>query len=108
MTLETIIINSGPDVALFHFSMANHGEGELEFSTKTKVQDAQKNRILAGGAESVDISLRDLDGREALLKENVTFSSKVNQPLLCYGRLMEQGWVGGSIAVESTCWRMVT
>ena len=40
-----IIIDSGADVALFPLSMANHGEGELEFSTKTKLQDAQGNRI---------------------------------------------------------------
>ena len=31
------------------------------------------------GAKSVEISSRDIDGREVLLKENVTFSSKVNQ-----------------------------
>ena len=39
----------------------------------------------------MEISLRDLDGREVLLKENVISSSKVNQPILCYGRLMEHG-----------------
>ena len=80
-------IDSGADVALLPLSMAVHGEGELEFSTKTK-----GNRIPTGGARSVEISLRDLDGREVLLKENVIFSSKVNQPILCYGRLMEHGW----------------
>ena len=79
-------IDSGADVALLPLSMAVHGEGELEFSTKTK-----GNRIPTGGARSVEISLRDLDGREVLLKENVIFSSKVNQPILCYGRLMEHG-----------------
>ena len=42
--------------------------------------------------ESVEISLRDLDGRGVLLKENVIFSSKVNQPILCYGRLTKHGW----------------
>ena len=43
-----IIIDSGADVdvALFPLSMADHGEGELQFSTKTKLQDAQGNRIL--------------------------------------------------------------
>ena len=52
----------------------------------------QGNRIPTAGVKGVEISLRDLDGREALLKENVIFSSKVNQPILCYGRLMEHGW----------------
>ena len=46
-----IVIDSGADVALFPVSMADHGEGELQFSTKTKLQDAQGNRIIAGGAK---------------------------------------------------------
>ena len=37
-------------------------------------------------------NLLALDGREVLLKENAVFSSKVNQPILCYGKLMEHGW----------------
>ena len=84
-------VDSGADVALFPLSMANHGE-ELEFNAKTKLLDARQNRVLTGNAKSVEISLRDLDGREVLLKENVIFSSKVNQPILCYGRLTEHGW----------------
>ena len=72
--------------------MADHGEGQLEFSTKTKLQDAQGSCIPTRCAKSAEISLHDLDGREDL--ENMTFSSKVNQPILCYGRLMvmEHGW----------------
>ena len=54
--------------------MADHGKGELEFSARTKPQDAQGNRIPAGGAKSVEIFLRDFDGRDVLLKENVIFS----------------------------------
>ena len=87
-----IIIDSGADVALFPLSMADHGEGELQFSAKTKLQGAQGNRIPTGGGKSVEIPMRDLDGRDVLLKEHVIFSSKVNQPILCYGRLMEHGW----------------
>ena len=47
--------------------------------------------------------MRDIDGREAPLKEAVIFSSKVNQPILCYGRLVEQDWES---MVESRHWRM--
>ena len=104
-----IIIDSGADVALvalFPLSMADHGEGGLQFSTKTKLQDAQGNRILTG-AKSVENSLHDIDGREVLLKENAIFSSKVNQPILCFGRLMEHGWGINSRAAESKYWRMV-
>ena len=60
----------------------------------TKLQDAQGSCIPTRCAKSAEISLRDLDGREVLLKENVIFGLKVNQPILCYGRLMvmEHGW----------------
>lgn len=50
-----------------------HGKSwgrRLEFSTKTKLQYAQRSRTPTGGAKSVEISLHDLDGREILLKEN--------------------------------------
>ena len=87
-----ITSDSGADVALFPLSMAGHGEGEVEFNTKAKLQNAQGNRLPAGGAKSAEVSWRDIDGREVLLKEHVIFSSKVNQPILCDGRLMEHGW----------------
>ena len=63
-----IILDSGAEGALFPLRMADHGEGELEHSAKTKLQDAQGNRIPTGGAKSVEIFLRDLDGRAVLLK----------------------------------------
>ena len=40
-----IIVDSGADVALFPLSMADHGEGALQFSTKTKLQNAQGSCI---------------------------------------------------------------
>ena len=39
------VSDSGAGVALFPLSMAGHGEGELDYSAKTKQQDAQGNRI---------------------------------------------------------------
>ena len=47
----------GADVALLPLSMADHGEGELQVSAKTELQDAQGNRIPTGGATSVETSL---------------------------------------------------
>ena len=64
-------------VALFPLNLAGHGEGELEVNSATKLQDAEG----IASAKSVEISLRDVDGREVLPKENVIFSSKVNQPM---------------------------
>ena len=84
-----VIIDSGANVALFSVNMADHGEGELIQLPNYKMP---WNRIPAGGTKSAEISLRDIDGREVLLKEHVIFSSKVNQLILCCGRLMEHGW----------------
>ena len=64
-----IIIDGGADAALFPLSVADRGERELQFSAKTKLQDAQGNRIPTGGAKSVEFSLQDLGGGEVLLKE---------------------------------------
>ena len=50
------------------------------------------DRIPAGRAKSVETSLRDIGGREVLVKANAIFSSKANQPILCYGGRMEHGW----------------
>ena len=75
-----IIVDGGADVAFFPLSIAEPSSQYKDQATRC-----------AGGATSVEISLCDLDGREVLLKQNAIFSSKVNQPILCYGRLMEHG-----------------
>ena len=36
--------------------------------------------------------MRDAGGKQICLKERVTISDRVTQPILCYGKLMEQGW----------------
>ena len=51
----------------------------------------KKVDISRGGMKSVEISLRDIDGCEVLLKKNVIFSSNLHRPILCSGRLRENG-----------------
>ena len=63
-----IIIDGGADVALFPEYGRSRGR-ELEFNSATTLKDAQGNRPPTAGATSVEISLRDTDGHEALLKE---------------------------------------
>ena len=58
--------------------MAGHGAGELEFSTVTKPQDVQGNRIPNAVVKSVEISLHDLE-RECDLQ----FTSKSAHTSLC-------------------------
>ena len=102
-----IIIESGADVASFPLNMADHGAGELEFNAATKTTRCPRESYPHRGYEecpSLDL-LADIDGHEVLLKDNVIFSSKVNHPILCYGRLMEHGWGSNG---QSRPWRIAT
>ena len=42
--------------------------------------------------QDMEIRLKDISGRSILLRERVTISDKVNQPILCYGHLSQSGW----------------
>ena len=81
-----IIIDSGADVAWFLLSMAHRAEGELEFSAKTKLQDAQ----IVSPQEVRHWNF--LDGREVLRKRMWSPVPRWINPYFCYGRLMEHGW----------------
>ena len=76
-----IICDRGADVALLPLSMADQWEGELEYNAKTKLQDAQGNRI-------------PTEVRKVLKSCCVTLmdAKYFSKHLLCYGRLMEHGW----------------
>jgi hypothetical protein len=42
--------------------------------------------------QDMEIRLRDITGKAVLIRERVAVSSMVNQPILCFGRLLENGW----------------
>ena len=44
------------------------------------------------GHRDVDIELTTEDGRLVVLRERVTFSDMVTQPILSFGRLLKSGW----------------
>lgn len=44
------------------------------------------------GKRDVEIYVKDMTGRDVCLQGRATISDMVNQPILCYGKLMEQGW----------------
>ena len=62
-------------------------------------RDAQGSKIQTFGHRDVSITLQSLDEREVILKERVTFSDVVNQPILSI--LYEQD--GRSTASSSAC-----
>ena len=56
------------------------------------LQDAQGNKIPTQGKREVEITLRYSLGRSVVFRERVTISDAVSQPILCFGKMMEQGW----------------
>ena len=44
------------------------------------------------GKRVIDIYFTDVGGRRVCLRERVTVSDRVLQPILCFGKLLENGW----------------
>ena len=66
------------------------------------LQDAQGKKIQSYGNKDVDILMMTSEGQSVVLKERVTFSDMVSQPILSFGRLMRSGW---SIDGQRQCLR---
>ena len=76
---EDVIIDSGADVALSPLSMADHGEGELQFSTKTQLQDTQGNRRLTRGERKCDLQFEGESTHTSLWKVGGAWLGKQQQ-----------------------------
>ena len=88
--LQTILLDSGADASVFPASMINAGvpvEGE-----SSRLCDAQGRPIPLEGSRCVEIRLGTNTGKTVVLREKVAISSKVTQPILCFGHLLEQGF----------------
>ena len=88
----TIILDSGADAPIFPASWISAGIQAHPDDGPRRLQDAQGNVIPTLGKREVEIFLSDVAGKQICLKERVTISDRVTQPILCYGKLMEQGW----------------
>ena len=81
--------DSGADASIFPASMSGFG---LDSETPAnRLQDAQGNSIPSDGMKDIEIHLMDQYGRAVVLKETVAVSSQINQPILCFGHLLENG-----------------
>ena len=93
-----VILDSGADASLFPGRLMDRGiptSGACPY-----LQDAQGTKIKTYGHSDVDIVMHAKDGREVIIKERVTFSDVVSQPILSYGRLLRTGW---SIDGDTQC-----
>ena len=68
------------------------GKGKPVKGVCPYLQDAQGTKIQTYGHSDVDIVMHSKEGREVIVKERVTFSDLVSQPILSYGRLLRTGW----------------
>ena len=96
--MATIIIDSGADASIFPGHMLKQGRKARGMSPY--LQDAQGRAIRTYGHRDIDIELKAEDDRLVVLKERVTFSDVVSQPILSFGHLLRSGW---SISGEERC-----
>ena len=87
----SIILDSGADAPIFPASWIWAGE-KVDHGGGHRLQDAQGNRIPTLGKRDITVELKDIHGERVQLRERVIISDKITQPILCYGRLMENGW----------------
>ena len=97
MTLKSeektaIIIDSGADAPIFPATWKEFGKQVVERGKRSGLQDAQGRPIPTMGRRDIEVLLRDDQGKVVRIRERVTISDAVSQPILCFGRLMEQGW----------------
>ena len=89
-SMHNILLDSGADASVFPACMAELGNPSNAASTV--LRDAQGKDIPIKGTRDIELHLMDMHGREVLLKETVSISDRVTQPILCFGKLMESGW----------------
>ena len=88
--LCTILLDSGADASIFPVSLL--GKGHKVHNAIGKLHDAQGREIPVESVQDMEIRLRDITGKTVLIRERVAVSSMVNQPILCFGHLLENGW----------------
>ena len=88
--LQTILVDSGADAAVFPERFATAGMAAQ--ASSLQLHDAQGRSIPVMGMRDLEIHLTDETGRRIVLQEQVAISSFVQQPILCDGRLMQCGW----------------
>ena len=85
-----IILDSGSDATVIPISMVTAGSPAADQSSY--LRDAQGSRIETDGVRDISIVLFAVDGSEVILKDKAHVSSRVDMPLISYGKLLRHGW----------------
>ena len=67
-------------------------EGSQSVDQSSYLCDGQGSRIEAQGVRDVSSALSAVDGSEIVLQDKAHVSSRVDMPLISYGKLLRHGW----------------
>ena len=97
-TCSDIILDSGSDATVIPVSMISAGKASEDQSSF--LRDAQGGRISTEGVRDVTINLITVDGKTVTWQDQAHVSSRVDTPLISYGKLLKHGW---GIVPEGDC-----
>ena len=86
-----IVLDSGSDATVLPVSMAHLGE-DADNPYGSYLRDAQGSPIPTSAVKNVDLTFVTTDGQEVHFTDRAHFSSRVETPLLSYGKLLKAGW----------------
>ena len=89
----TSILESAADASVFPATWTSVG-AKVKENIGRRLQDAEGRVIATLGGRDVEVHLKNLRGRDVCLKERVTISTGISQPILCYGPLWETCGMG--------------
>ena len=85
-----IILDSGSDATVIPIGMVSAGVPSANQSSY--LRDAQGAKIDTEGVRDISIVLTAVDGNEIVLQDKAHASSRVDMPLISYGKLLRHGW----------------
>ena len=88
--MHNILLDSGADASVFPMCFAS--AGEPSYTGNMKLHDAQGKQIPVAGMRDVEIALLDEHGHLVTFRERGAVSPGVSQPIICFGKLLENGW----------------
>ena len=101
-----IILDSGLDATVIPIPVSMIWAGKASEDQFSFLRDAQGGRIATEGVRDICISLTTVDGKTVAIRDQAHVSSRVDTPLISYGKLLKHGCgivpeVDGSYLVHS-------
>jgi hypothetical protein len=88
--LHSILIDSGADASILPLSLLDRGYAVP--GVAGKLMGPQGSEIPIESVRDMEVRLKDITGKTTCLKERVALSSRVSQPIISFGHLLEGGW----------------